>query len=596
MNTNKSKNNRYKSRRSNFSKIDISQFDFQTIYEYEQQKSNFQNDFDDEYKEGYSVERYSLDDEDYKDDYLDNVVIEGDDYGYGQKYDLSHQEDETDNIMKIVLDNEKKEFDELGYLKQKYNLEETVTKHNPSANSDKSRMNNPKRMDSKTVTEPNNKRKVSEDKYNLDEYIKKSGISDSVLKFNVNNVNDENYNDSFFEYEGLEEEKLDDKKDVLTRENSLTKKDSNHGTSRRNSSSKGFKFDMGMMSNIRKKKNKFKNDEINKEEYREEKIDRDLVKDFIEDEKDRDLDFLFSKSNESLDKKDTYEGISEYSSTNKDVDNYDSLEKQKENPLVRLGKKAVFSKNISEFKEANIEEDILKDYDKNELPIIELCDVCKEYQEGIEAVANINFKINQGEFVFIVGKSGSGKSTLINLLTRQIRPTSGSVYVNGREIAKLPNKKISKFRRSIGIVFQDFKLLPDRNVFDNVAFAQRVIEKTEEEISINVPDILSMVGLNDRYEAFPNELSGGEKQRVAIARALVNQPSILLADEPTGNLDPKTAWEIMDLLDEINKKGTTVIVVTHNVDIVNIMKKRVIAIEDGEVVSDENEGEYLHED
>jgi len=207
VNTNKSKNNRYKSRRSNFSKIDISQFDFQTIYEYEQQKSNFQNDFDDEYKEGYSVERYSLDDEDYKDDYLDNVVIEGDDYGYGQKYDLSHQEDETDNIMKIVLDNEKKEFDELGYLKQKYNLEETVTKHNPSANSDKSRMNNPKRMDSKTVTEPNNKRKVSEDKYNLDEYIKKSGISDSVLKFNVNNVNDENYNDSFFEYEGLEEEK-----------------------------------------------------------------------------------------------------------------------------------------------------------------------------------------------------------------------------------------------------------------------------------------------------------------------------------------------------------------------------------------------------
>jgi len=173
VNTNKSKNNRYKSRRSNFSKIDISQFDFQTIYEYEQQKSNFQNDFDDEYKEGYSVERYSLDDEDYKDDYLDNVVIEGDDYGYGQKYDLSHQEDETDNIMKIVLDNEKKEFDELGYLKQKYNLEETVTKHNPSANSDKSRMNNPKRMDSKTVTEPNNKRKVSEDKYNLDEYIKK---------------------------------------------------------------------------------------------------------------------------------------------------------------------------------------------------------------------------------------------------------------------------------------------------------------------------------------------------------------------------------------------------------------------------------------
>lgn len=599
MNANKSKNNRFKNRRSNFSNIDISQFDFQTIYEYEQQKSDFQDDFDDEYgyKEDKSskkpsfkdsiIERYSLDNyssnenssdkEDYNYEYLDNVVIEGDDYGYGQKYDLSHQDNIRKGTRKVVSNKINEDFDELGYLKQKYNLNESESKRDENRhNLDDLKNSN----DSFVNKSTNVKKRLDENRYNLDDYIKKSGISDDVLKYNVDEdiLKKDVSKQDILEHEVLKQEMLTDNK-------KLTDIDNNHATPKNTSS---FRYKMGMMSNMRKiKSNVNTNETVKKdkasfdknEEYREKKIDRELVKDFIEDEKDKDLDFLFSDSKNGL-KKDTVEGISEYGS-------------KKSNPFAALSKRTVFYKKDDE---ANSDEDILKDYEKNELPIIELCDVHKEYQEGIEAVNNISFKINKGEFVFIVGKSGSGKSTLINLLTRQIRPTSGNVYVNGREIATLANKKISKYRRSIGVVFQDFKLLPDRNVFDNVAFAQRVIEKTEEEISMNVPEILTMVGLNERCEAFPNELSGGEKQRVAIARALVNEPSILLADEPTGNLDPKTAWEIMDLLDEINKKGTTVIVVTHNVDIVNIMKKRVIAIEDGEVVSDKREGEYIHED
>ena len=219
-----------------------------------------------------------------------------------------------------------------------------------------------------------------------------------------------------------------------------------------------------------------------------------------------------------------------------------------------------------------------------------------KYQEEVEALKNVNFRVEKGEFVFIVGKSGSGKSTIMKLLLRDIRPTSGRVYVNGRELTRLHRRKIAKFRRSIGVVFQDFKLLKDRNVYENVAFAMRVVEKSPREIRRTVPEMLNMVGLLDKKNAMPDELSGGEQQRVALARALVNKPAILLADEPTGNLDPKTAWEIMELLEEINKQGTTVIVVTHNVEIVDAMKKRVIAIKSGKVVSDEQKGGYSYED
>lgn len=230
--------------------------------------------------------------------------------------------------------------------------------------------------------------------------------------------------------------------------------------------------------------------------------------------------------------------------------------------------------------------DLLGELEEEELPIIEMYRVYKSYQDGVDAVKNINFRIKKGEFVFIVGKSGSGKSTLIKLLMNALRPTSGRVYVNGFELTRLHRRKIAKFRRGIGVVFQDFKLLKDRDVFENVAFAQRVIEKTTRQVKRNVPEALSLVGLLDKQNSLPTELSGGEQQRVVLARALVNQPTILLADEPTGNLDPKTSWEIMELLENINKSGTTVIVVTHNMEIVNAMKKRVIMIDEGKIVSD----------
>ncbi len=240
--------------------------------------------------------------------------------------------------------------------------------------------------------------------------------------------------------------------------------------------------------------------------------------------------------------------------------------------------------------------DILKDYSDNDLPIIEMYRVYMKYQDDVEALSNVNFRVDKGEFVFIVGKSGSGKSTIMKLLLRDIQPTSGRVYVNGRELTRLHRRKIAKFRRSIGVVFQDFKLLRDRTVYENVAFAMRVVEKSQKEIRRTVPEMLNMVGLYDKRNSMPDELSGGEQQRVALARALVNKPAILLADEPTGNLDPNTAWEIMELLEEINRNGTTVIVVTHNVDIVDAMKKRVIAIKKGRVVSDEQKGGYSYED
>lgn len=227
--------------------------------------------------------------------------------------------------------------------------------------------------------------------------------------------------------------------------------------------------------------------------------------------------------------------------------------------------------------------------------MITLENVSKSYSTGAPALNNVSIQIDKGEFVFIVGDSGSGKSTFIRLLLRELLPTSGKIIVNGNDVAKLKRKQIPKFRRNIGVVFQDFRLLKDRNVYENVAFAQRVIQVSNKEIKKNVPSVLSIVGLAGKYKAKPRQLSGGEQQRVALARALVNNPPILLADEPTGNLDPKNSWEIMKLLEEINEKGTTVVVVTHNREIVNAMKKRVVTMNKGVIISDQKEGSYTDE-
>ena len=227
--------------------------------------------------------------------------------------------------------------------------------------------------------------------------------------------------------------------------------------------------------------------------------------------------------------------------------------------------------------------------------MIYLEDVNKTYETGSKAVRGINLHIDAGEFVFIVGNSGSGKSTLIKLLLKELEPTSGSIVVDGLDITKMKRKKIPTYRRNLGVVFQDFRLLKDRNIYDNVAFAQRIIAAPSREIKRRVPEILNMVGLAGKYKSYPGQLSGGQQQRVAIARALVNKPAILLADEPTGNLDPKNSWEIMNLLDEVNRQGTTVVVVTHNREIVDQMKKRVIAMKSGKIVSDEQESGYTNE-
>ena len=190
--------------------------------------------------------------------------------------------------------------------------------------------------------------------------------------------------------------------------------------------------------------------------------------------------------------------------------------------------------------------------------------VTKSYGNGAPALSNLNIEIEDGEFVFVVGTSGSGKSTFIKLLLKELEPTEGKIIVNDTELRKLRSGKTAKYRRKVGVVFQDFRLLKDRNVYENIAFAQRVIGVSTREIKKNVPRMLSLVGLSEKYKSFPNELSGGEQQRVALARALVNKPALLLADEPTGNLDPGNSWEIMKLLDEINKQGTTLVVVTNN--------------------------------
>lgn len=238
--------------------------------------------------------------------------------------------------------------------------------------------------------------------------------------------------------------------------------------------------------------------------------------------------------------------------------------------------------------------DLRKHLRELDAPVITFEQVTKEYEKGNPAISNINLQIRKGEFVFIVGSSGSGKSTMIKLMLKEIEPTSGKIYVNYKDLSKLKRNQIARYRRNLGVVFQNFRLLKDRNVYENVAFAQRVIGMPNSTIRKQVPAILSVMGLADKHKAFPNQLSGGEQQRVALARALVNNPMILLADEPTGNLDPKNSWEIMRLLDEINKRGTTVVVVTHNSDIVDKMQKRVITMSKGILISDEQKGGYTH--
>ena len=227
--------------------------------------------------------------------------------------------------------------------------------------------------------------------------------------------------------------------------------------------------------------------------------------------------------------------------------------------------------------------------------MIKLEHVSKSYTAGIPALNDVSLDIEEGEFVFIVGDSGSGKSTLIKLLLKELEPTEGTITINNKKLNKIKRRQIPKFRRNIGVVFQDFRLLKDRNIYDNVAFAQKVIGESNRSIKKNVPSMLSMVGLAAKYRSYPRQLSGGEQQRVAIARALINEPKILLADEPTGNLDNHNAWEIMKLLEEINSRGTTVVVVTTNLEIVKAMNKRVITMKKGVVVED-SEGDYSDED
>ena len=227
--------------------------------------------------------------------------------------------------------------------------------------------------------------------------------------------------------------------------------------------------------------------------------------------------------------------------------------------------------------------------------MIDLKNVSKTYSSGVDALNDVTIHIDKGEFVFIVGTSGSGKSTLIKLLLKELEPTSGTIVINGKDISKVRRHKLPLLRRDIGVVFQDFRLLEDRNVFENVAFAQKAIEAPNRRIRSKVLQKLAVVGLVDKIRTNPKQLSGGEQQRVAIARALVNEPAILLADEPTGNLDENNSWEIMKLLEEANEAGTTVIVVTHNMDIVRNMKKRTIRINEGVVTHDVKEGGMIYE-
>ena len=227
--------------------------------------------------------------------------------------------------------------------------------------------------------------------------------------------------------------------------------------------------------------------------------------------------------------------------------------------------------------------------------MIEFKDVSKVYDNNVKALSNVNIKINSGDFVFLVGPSGAGKSTFIKMLLKEVEPTIGEIIVADKELSKVTRKQIPYYRRKIGMVFQDFRLIPTLNVYENVAFAMRVVEASQKEIRRRVPMVLSLVGLSHKYKMFPNELSGGEQQRVSLARAIVNNPSVLIADEPTGNLDPETANEIMGLLEDINRSGTTILMSTHAKDIVDSTQKRVIAIDKAITVRDDRKGMYENE-
>ena len=228
--------------------------------------------------------------------------------------------------------------------------------------------------------------------------------------------------------------------------------------------------------------------------------------------------------------------------------------------------------------------------------MIEMMNVTKKYNKGITAINNLSIQIKDGEFVYVVGPSGAGKSTFIKMMYREEKATKGRIRVGKYDLMKIRDRQIPYLRRYVGVVFQDFKLLPHKTVYENVAYAMEVIEKSPREIKRRVEDVLELVNLKHRMSNFPNELSGGEQQRVAIARAIVNTPGILIADEPTGNLDPETSMEIMDILERINEQGTTIVMATHNSQIVNEKKHRVIAIENGQIVRDQEQGEYGYED
>ncbi|SFA88493.1 cell division ATP-binding protein FtsE [Lentibacillus halodurans] len=227
--------------------------------------------------------------------------------------------------------------------------------------------------------------------------------------------------------------------------------------------------------------------------------------------------------------------------------------------------------------------------------MIKMKDVYKTYGNGVTALNGININIDQGEFVYVVGPSGAGKSTFIRLIYREVKPTEGTIVINDTDLSIIKEKKVPFLRRDVGVIFQDFKLLPKLSVYENIAFALEVIEESPRNIRKRVMDVLELVGLKNKARFIPDELSGGEQQRVSIARAIVNHPKIVIADEPTGNLDPETSWGIMRIFEEINARGTTIIMATHSKEIVNTVKKRVIAVEDGLIVRDEHRGEYGYE-
>ncbi|WP_041582301.1 cell division ATP-binding protein FtsE [Salisediminibacterium selenitireducens] len=227
--------------------------------------------------------------------------------------------------------------------------------------------------------------------------------------------------------------------------------------------------------------------------------------------------------------------------------------------------------------------------------MIQMQDVWKTYPNGVMAVNGITINIEKGEFVYVVGPSGAGKSTFIKMMYREEKPTKGEIYINSHALSATKERHIPYVRRNMGVVFQDFKLLPNLTVFENVSFAMEVIEESKANIRKRVMNVLDIVRLKNKARFYPHELSGGEQQRVAIARAIVNNPSVLIADEPTGNLDPDTSWEIMHILEEINDRGTTIVMATHNRDIVNAMRKRVIAVENGRIARDEVRGTYGYE-